>query len=104
MKGFVRKAAAMSVAAVVAGTSLVATSVPSQAGGLVRYGYGHHHHRVWPGAVAAGVAGTVALGVLAASAGRSYVAADDNGECYSVRRRFVDEDGYTIIRRVPVCD
>ena len=69
--------------------------------------YGHHpgytyrrHHSGRNAAIAAGVVGGLALGALATGAAR----AAPVGQCYEVRRRFVDDWGRTFVRRETVCE
>ncbi|KQP61259.1 MULTISPECIES: hypothetical protein [unclassified Methylobacterium] len=98
MQGIVRRAAIVVATAAVLGASLIASSAPGQAAGYkVKTGY-------WPGAVAAGIAGTVVLGALAASAAPAYVSVEDEDDCYTAKRRFIDADGYSVVRRVRVCE
>jgi len=95
------------------GGGMVSMSTPAEAQ-YRGYGRGYHHH---PGyayryhrrsnrgaAVAAGVVGGLALGALAASAARPAYAAPVYGDCYEVRRRFVDAWGRTFVRRETVCE
>lgn len=60
--------------------------------------YGEHYGY---GGVAAGLVGGLALGAIAASAAQPVAA---EGECYTVRRRFVDAYGDVVVRRVEVCE
>lgn len=57
----------------------------------------HHHHSGWHYGGAALVGG-LALGALAASSYPAYA------DCYTVRRRLVDDYGRVFVRRVRVCD
>lgn len=74
------------------------------------YGYRRHYYRHRhdnSGAVAAGVIGGLALGALAARpAYPSYYAAPvyAGPDCYTVRRRFVDDWGRVYVRRERVCE
>jgi hypothetical protein len=87
--------------------------------GIVRpyhgYGYRPHYRRGSDvgGAAAAGVIGGLALGALAARPAYSYPTrpggyyganAYDEPDCYTVRRRFVDDWGRVIIRREQICE
>ena len=62
-------------------------------------GWGHGHGYGYGGAIAAGVIGGMALGAIAAS---QPVYAEE--ECYAVRKRFVDEDGFVRTGLVTVCE
>ena len=99
-------------AATLAGSFAVTTPAEAQSRGYY-VAPGHHHHvyrhrnRNRGAAVAAGVVGGLALGALAAGAARPAYAAPAYGyagECYEVRRRFVDDWGRTFIRRETVCE
>jgi hypothetical protein len=71
------------------------------------YAYRHHRRGNRGAAVAAGVVGGLALGALAAGAARPAYAAPAygyGGDCYVVRRRFVDDWGRTFVRRETVCE
>ena len=71
------------------------------------YAYRHHRRGNRGAAVAAGVVGGLALGALAAGAARPAYAAPVygyGGDCYVVRRRFVDDWGRTFVRRETVCE
>lgn len=79
------------------GTGL-ALAVPSSAEAGPRWRHHHRHHYAWG---AAGIGAGLALGALAASA---YARPVYTSECYTVRRRVVDDWGRVHIRRVHVCD
>src|SRR5918994_1041290 len=67
--------------------------------------YRHRRRGNRGAAVAAGVVGGLALGALAAGAARPAYAAPVygyGGDCYVVRRRFVDDWGRTFVRRETV--
>lgn len=113
----VKKVLVAGLCAATMGGGFVSMSTPAEA----QYGYGHrpygHHayrsHRRSNrgGAIAAGVVGGLALGALAAGAARPaygapvYGAAPVyGGDCYVVRRKFVDDWGRTFVRREQVCD
>ena len=74
------------------------------------YAYRHHRRSNRGAAVAAGVVGGLALGALAAGAARpayaapAYAAPVYGGDCYEVRRRYVDAWGRTLVRRETVCE
>lgn len=94
------------VAALVAAGTVLAAA-PSQAGNLTPYITKYHkpYYGPGPGVIAAGVVGGLALGAVAASAAAPRVIAPAYaGECYLVRRRFVDADGYVFTRRMQVCE
>ncbi|MDJ1157987.1 hypothetical protein QNA08_07040 [Chelatococcus sp. SYSU_G07232] len=90
-------AAAFTVAAL--GTGLAATTTSASASPYYKP-YWHHPkwHHGW-GWGAAGFAGGLALGALAASSAPTYY-----GECYFTRREVVDRFGNVYIRRVRVCE
>jgi hypothetical protein len=69
------------------------------------YAYRHHRRGNRGAAVAAGVVGGLALGALAAGAARpAYAAPVYGGDCYEVRRRYVDAWGRSLVRRETVCE
>lgn len=89
-------------AATLALAGALLAAAPSEAANLTPYI--KKHYRPAPGAIAAGVAGVV-LGALAAGAATTrYVGDTYLGDCYTVRRRYIDEDGYPVVRRFRVCD
>ncbi len=105
-----RKVLIAGLCAATLGGSMVAFSDPAEA-------RDRRHNR--GGAVAAGVIGGLALGALAAGAARPAYAAPVapgyaypaygqpayyGGECYEVRRRYVDDWGRRFTRRETVCD
>ena len=95
--------------ATVSGTMAISTTPAS----AWHRGYGHaygggpyayrRHHSGRNAAVAAGVVGGLALGALAAGAARPAYAVPAE-ECYTVRRRFVDDWGRVYFRRQTVCE
>ncbi len=90
-------------AATLALAGALLAAAPSEAANLTPYIKKHYHPA--PGAIAAGVAGGVVLGALAAgAAGTRYVEDTYMGACYTVRRRYIDEDGYPVVRRIRVCE
>lgn len=85
------------VTVTVLAASLVAAAAPSaEARGIGPFG-----------AVALGLAGAAVVGSAVAASngyygpGPAYV---EGGACYVTRRRFVDDYGYTYVRRVRVCE
>lgn len=78
------------------------------------YAYRNNRRSNRGAAVAAGVVGGLALGALAAGAARPAYAAPiapgyavpayGGADCYTVRRRFVDDWGRTFVRREQVCE
>ncbi len=64
------------------------------------YWKGHGKHYGYGGA-AVGFVGGMALGAIAASAAQPVAV---EGECYTVRRRYVDAYGDLVIRRVQICE
>jgi hypothetical protein len=65
---------------------------PGPVGSGGGYGYGHKHYG--GAGLAFGLMGGLALAAASAS----------QEDCYIVRKRFVTEDGYLIVRRVRVCE
>ncbi len=116
--------------AMIGGTVL--TAAPAQAGSGYREGYRtvsygpRYHHRARSnaaGALAVGLIGGLALGAIAANSAHAYpaypvaapaypVAAPGYyrtrvyaaPECYTIKRRFVDDWGRTIVRKTRVCE
>jgi hypothetical protein len=75
------------------GGSVLATSAPAEAG------WGRR------GAFAAGVVGGLALGAIATSTYPAYASpVYAGGDCYLVKRRYVNAYGELIIRHVQVCE
>jgi len=113
-----KKILAAGLAAVTVAGTAIGSSAPAAAG-YYGYGYGgprYYHGRNNGGALAAGLIGGLAVGAIAASAGRpaygyGYPATyaypaygpDYGGGCYVQRRRFVNEWGDVVIRREKVC-
>jgi hypothetical protein len=82
------------LAALTLGGAVLATSAPAEAG-WGRRGYG--------GAIAAGVIGGLALGAIASSR-PAYAVPVYEGDCYIVKRRYVNAYGELVIRREQVCE
>ncbi len=95
------------LAAAVLGAGMLAAPTAASAKPLYWKGkyMHHHHHKGWHGKHygwgAAGIGAGLALGAIAASA---YAQPAYAAECYTVRRRVVNEFGDVYIRRVRVCD
>jgi hypothetical protein len=112
MGSMAKKAVIGALAAVTLGGAVMTSSTDAYAWhrGFKHGYYGapyYRHRRAHGGAVAAGVLGGLALGALAAGAARpAYAApiAPGYGDCYVVRRRFIDDWGRTFVRRETVCD
>lgn len=113
------------VGLMLAGGGVAVSTSPAEAGartGTWRYynpGYAYRpYYRHHGGAVAAGIAGGLALGALGAAAATPYYGSGyyapvygapayggyDYAECYWVRRRGWDAWGNPVVRKVQVCD
>ncbi|WP_245421979.1 hypothetical protein [Alsobacter soli] len=105
LASMLRKSLVGLTAAVALGGAAVASASPASADGWGRHYHGYHgyygyRHGWGGGAVAAGLAGGLALGALAAAAAQpTYVA----GDCYVVRERVLTDYGWRRIRRT-VCE
>ena len=92
------------------GGTLVTTVTPAEAQwrgrGYYAAPYARPYYRRNRGAaVAAGVVGGLALGALAAGAARpAYAAPAYGGDCYQVRRRYMDDFGRRFTRLETVCE
>jgi hypothetical protein len=111
MASTINKALVGALALATVGGTMAISTTPAAAW---HRGYGHayyggapyayrRHHRGRGAAVAAGVAGGLALGALAAGAARPAYAVPAE-ECYTVRRRVVDDWGRVYFRRQTVCE
>lgn len=78
------KAAAAALALTLAGTTFASA------------GPGHRH-----GALAAGLIGGLALGIIASQAAQPVYA---ETECYVARKRFIDRYGRVVVRPVEICE
>ncbi len=108
MTALSKKSLTGALAVLALGTALTATAGSAEARPWRR----HHHHG---GAIAAGAIGGLALGAILASQysahaapapryAPGYAPAYYGGECYLVRKRFVNRFGESYVRRVEVCD
>jgi hypothetical protein len=107
-----KKVLAAGLCAATLGGGFVSMTTPAEAqyrgysrGHHPGYAYRHHRRSNRGAAVAAGVVGGLALGALAAGAARpAYAAPVYGGDCYEVRRRYVDAWGRPFVRRETVCE